>query len=484
MSVVAKKKNTAYYINSVICVALMVFVGFIPSPIDTISQLGMRVLGIFLGLVYGWIFVDLVWPSFLSFIMLGFSGAMTVTEAFVAGFGDTIYLQVLMLFLAAAYFEQCGLTEYIAKWFVSRKVNIGRPWMLTFMLFVCTVILSNTVSYFAGTMILWSIFYKVCDIYGFKYGDKYTGFVVGGLMYVASVTTALFPFMSYGIIVQGLVQEGVGSSTTIPVGPWIILNVFVALALILLYMAFGRFVLRINLSHLKTTGDAFAEMRAEKMTRKQKVGLIYMVAFIVMLMGGTLFPSPFKEWFANLGTLGVCALCVIGMVFVKDEKGENKFSINDLQKGISWPTLILMAATFPMATALEMDEVGVLSTVVNWLTDVFSGYSTMGFLIGVVIFFGIITQFIHNMVLLVIFTPVLCQTCLQLGINPWLFAVLITLALQISVATPAASTQSSMVFANTKWITTKQAYGYALSFVVICFIVLIVSVPIGMILFG
>ena len=477
------KKNTAYYINSIICVSLMIFVGFIPSPVDTVSQLGMRVLGIFFGLVYGWIFVDLVWPSLLSFVMLGFSGAMNVTQAFVSGFGDTIFLQVLMLFLAAAYFEQCGLTEYIAKWFVSRKINIGRPWVLTFMLFICTIILSNTVSYFAGTMILWSIFYKVCDIYGFKRGDAYTGFVVGGLMYIASVTTALFPFMSYGIIVQGLVAEGVGKTTLIPVGPWIILNIIVALLLILLYIGFGRFILHIDLSRLKTTEDAFADMRAEKMSRKQKTGLIYMIIFIIMLMGGTLFPSPFKEWFANLGTLGACALCIIGMIFLKNDKGENKFSINDLQKGISWPTLILMAATFPMATALEMDEVGILGTVVNWLTNALSGFSTFTFLVGVILFFGLLTQFIHNMVLLVIFTPVLCQTCVQLGIDPWLFAVILTLSLQNSLATPAASTQSSMVYANTKWITTKQAYVNALSFVVITFIVLIICVPIGMVLF-
>ena len=31
-----KTKNKAYYINSVICVALMIFIGFLPSPIETI----------------------------------------------------------------------------------------------------------------------------------------------------------------------------------------------------------------------------------------------------------------------------------------------------------------------------------------------------------------------------------------------------------------------------------------------------------------
>ena len=292
MSTTVKNKNTAYYINSIICVAIMLLFGFLPSPVETISPLGMRILGIFLGLIYGWIFVDLIWPSFLSFVMLGFSGAMTVTEAFTEGMGATLYLQLFMLFFVAAYFDKCGLTEYIAEWFVSRKVNVGRPWLFTFMLFLCVIVMSCTVGYIAGVLILWSIFYKVCGIYGFKLGDKYVGFVIGGLMYVGVMSTILFPFTSFGIIVQGLVRTGIGTDAALPLGPWIALNVFIVFALILLYMAFGKFILKIDLSAMKTGGDDFAQMREKKMSHKQKVGFIYLIVFMLMLMGGTVFPAP------------------------------------------------------------------------------------------------------------------------------------------------------------------------------------------------
>ncbi len=483
MSTTAKNKNTAYYINSIICVAIMLLFGFLPSPVETISPLGMRILGIFLGLIYGWIFVDLIWPSFLSFVMLGFSGSMTVTEAFTEGMGATLYLQLFMLFFVAAYFDKCGLTEYIAEWFVSRKVNVGRPWLFTFMLFLCVIVMSCTVGYIAGVLILWSIFYKVCGIYGFKLGDKYVGFVIGGLMYVGVMSTILFPFTSFGIIVQGLVRTGIGTDAVLPLGPWIALNVFIVFALILLYMAFGKFILKIDLSAMKTGGDDFAQMREKKMSHKQKVGFIYLIVFMLMLMGGTVFPAPLQGWFANLGVLGTCALCIVGMVFVRNEEGISKFTINDLKQGISWETLILMAATMPLATALESDEAGIISTIVAWLTNTFAGYSPAIFLIAVVLIFGLLTQVVHNMVLLVIFTPVLCKTCLGLGISPWLFGILICLALQSAVATPAASCQAAMVFANTEWITTKQAYVNSIAFVIFSSIVLIAAIPIGMILF-
>ena len=374
------------------------------------------------------------------------------------------------------------MTEYIAKWFISRKINIGRPWLFTFMIFLCVVVMSCTVGYIAGVLILWSIFYQICDIYGLKKGDKYVGFVIGGLMYIAVMATILFPFTSFGIIVQGLVVQGIGQ-TTVPVVQWILYNAIIVFGLIVLYMAFGKFILRIDLKFMKTEDDTFAHMRKEKMTHKQKVGFIYLIVFMLMLMGSSVFPSPLKEWFTNIGVLGACALCIVGMVFIRNDEGVSKFTINDLQTGISWETLVLMAATMPLAAALEMDEAGIINTVVSWLTGAFAGHSTAIFIIAVVIIFTVLTQFVHNMVLLVIFTPVLCKTCLELGIDPWLFAILLTLALQSAVATPAASCQAAMVFANTKWITSKQAYVNSLTFVAICILVMLVSVPIGMMLF-
>ena len=52
MTVAKKNINTKYYINSAVCVALMLFFRFIP-PVGQITQYGMEILGIFLGSIYG-----------------------------------------------------------------------------------------------------------------------------------------------------------------------------------------------------------------------------------------------------------------------------------------------------------------------------------------------------------------------------------------------------------------------------------------------
>lgn len=68
-----QSKNTSYYVKSAIVVAIMVIFQFLP-PVGQITELGMKVLGIYIALLYGWSAVNIVWPSFLALFFLAFSG--------------------------------------------------------------------------------------------------------------------------------------------------------------------------------------------------------------------------------------------------------------------------------------------------------------------------------------------------------------------------------------------------------------------------
>lgn len=74
-----KNRNVKYYINSAVCLIIMFGFGYLP-PIDPITVLGMQILGIFLGMVYGWIFVGIAWPSLAGLIALMQTGYMTAGE--------------------------------------------------------------------------------------------------------------------------------------------------------------------------------------------------------------------------------------------------------------------------------------------------------------------------------------------------------------------------------------------------------------------
>ena len=75
----AKNKTMSYWIHSAICVAFIFGFGLL-TPFGSLEKLGMQVLGIFIGLLYGWTFIGFIWPSLLGLLALGFTeyGSMSV----------------------------------------------------------------------------------------------------------------------------------------------------------------------------------------------------------------------------------------------------------------------------------------------------------------------------------------------------------------------------------------------------------------------
>ena len=68
------------YINIFAMIFIAIIIGLMPS-FAQISDVGMKVLGVFISVLYGWIFVGLFLPSLWGFIALGFTGYTTVIGA-------------------------------------------------------------------------------------------------------------------------------------------------------------------------------------------------------------------------------------------------------------------------------------------------------------------------------------------------------------------------------------------------------------------
>ena len=69
----AKNVNVKEWIYIAIMFILFFGTQFLP-PFGLITELGMKVLGVFFGLLWGWVFVDIVWSSLLGFFILALTG--------------------------------------------------------------------------------------------------------------------------------------------------------------------------------------------------------------------------------------------------------------------------------------------------------------------------------------------------------------------------------------------------------------------------
>ena len=73
MSIAAPKKVS--FIHYIIVFALCFLFRFIPG-FAGITPLGMGILGSFLGAIYGWIAIDMLWPSIMALVGIGLSIGM------------------------------------------------------------------------------------------------------------------------------------------------------------------------------------------------------------------------------------------------------------------------------------------------------------------------------------------------------------------------------------------------------------------------
>ena len=485
-AVTKKKKNTAYYINTVIVFALMFGIGQLP-PFAQITELGMQVLGIFVGVLYGWCTVSLIWPGLLGIVAIGATEYCTVTESFQAAFGADIPLMIIMVYILAANLEEWGLNQYIANWFISRKIGEGRPWVFTLLIVAAAFFMSAFVSMYATIIILWMIFYKICDQIGEPPRTKYTAMVISVIVIICGVTGAIFPFKAFAVIIIGLTQQGIGQALDINFVTWTIYNVIICVVMIALFLLACKFVLKPDLSRVKEAGAKNAHLRGQKMNRDQKVGALVLAVFILALALPSILPEtiPGMAVLEEMSILGVGALCMIALALVKKENGEPYINLTHLiAKGVNWELIILVSSTMPICNALEAEECGVLQSVIAWMTQTFSSLSGITFLIVIAAIFLITTQVTHNLVLILVFTPVLTEMGLQFGVNPVVVMLVIFYTAMTAYATPAASSNAALIYGNEKWITKKDAYLTGFLILVVAFIVVLgIAIPLGNVMF-
>lgn len=488
MGAEVKKKSVGYWINTVICLALLFGFGYL-EPWGSLEPVGMKVLGIFLGMLYGWTFIGFIWPSLLGAVALGFSGYATVPEVISAGMGNiTVTVFVLFLFIMAGYVDKVGLTTWIANWFISRKIAINRPWILSFLIFLCVYILGAAVSVFAAIFLLWSIFYKMCEITGYKPFEKYTVFMLVGIVFSATLGFSVFPFKAVQITALNALATASNGAVVVNEGAFTVLNIIMSLIVLILYLLVGKFVLRPDISRLQNRGDMFEHLRGQKLTRDQKIAFVFLIYFFFAMFAPSIFSTDHGiGWFFNsLGQAGslLLGLGVLAMVRVD---GKSPINFDDAAHSIQWDIIVMFIATMPISSAMSSSDVGVMSFIVDAVRPFFDGLSPMVFSIAFILIMAILTQFTHNLVLAAMVPGILYGFCVEFGMDGstiGLMMTLFTFAISIAIATPGGSTMSALIFANTQWIHMKSAYLYTFVAALISIVVnLAVGFPVGSLLF-
>lgn len=264
----AVKTKPTYWVHVVI--GLLIMVG-LPQlgPYAPITETGMWVAGILLGIVYLWSTIDNIWPSILGLLLFalcsGFLGAdvtgyNAVKSVFLNAIGGDIVITVILSMVLFGAVEQAGCTKYLARFFLARKIITGRPYVLLLILFFCAYFIAGFTIPVAALLILWPLTFEALNTFGYTPKDKIYWVATFGIYFAAALGQPMFPFKGAALVITGVFASA--ASTPVSYAGYIIYNLCFSLLMMVLFLLFVKFILRPDLTSMKNvTPEQFTKTR-------------------------------------------------------------------------------------------------------------------------------------------------------------------------------------------------------------------------------
>ena len=477
------KGDAMYYVHSFLCLLIMFGFGQLP-PVEPLTALGMRLIGIFLGLLYGWIFIDIVWPSMAGLLALMLVGGMKPVALLNRSFGDPIVVMMFFIFVFCATINHYGLSRFISLWFITRKFVAGRPWVFTFTFLASMFILGGLTSASPAAIIGWSILYGICDVCGYKKGDGYPTMMVFGIVFASQVGMSLIPFKQAALTVFSAYEtmSGVG----IDYAKYMLIAACSCVLCSLLFIALGKYVFKPDMEKLKKLDASKLDTDgALKLSKVQKLILCFLFALVALLLLPNLLPADLfiSKFLKSIGNTGICVFLVTVMCFLKvDGKPLLKFKAM-IDSGVAWGIILLLAVVQPLSGAMAAQESGITNFLMMIVEPIFGGSSPVVFALFIGFVATALTQVMNNGAVGVALMPVIFSYCSSMNVAPELPLIMVVMGVHLAFLTPAASASAALLHGN-EWSDSGSIWKTAPLVILLSWIAIaVVTVVLGGVLF-
>ena len=457
VSAAPKKPNLMYFVHTVICLVIMFGVGQL-SPTEPLTPLGMNLIGIFLGVLYGWIFIDIIWPSIAGLLGLMLIGGMKPGMLLNKSFGDPIVVMMFFIFVFCATINYYGLSKFISLWFITRKAVAGKPWLFTYTFLASIMLLGGLTSASPAAVIGWSILYGVCEVCGYKKGDGYPTMMVFGIVYAAQVGMALIPFKQAALTVMSAYETM--SGTHIDYAKYMFIALIACALCSLLFLLIGKYIFRPDVSKL-------ADLDASKLDKDQSLSLSgvqkavlgFLFALVALLLIPAFLPKELAlvKFLKSIGNTGICMFLVGLMCFIKvNGKPLLRFKAM-VDDGVAWGIIFILAMVQPLSGAMANPASGITPFLMSVLEPLFGSGSPLFFALCMGLLATILTQFINNGAVGVALMPIIFSYCTNKGVGPEMAVIMVVMGVHLAFLTPAASSSAALLHGN-EWASTKSIW--------------------------
>ena len=479
-----KQKKDFYLVHMAIGIGIMLLFRFLPLNLPNVTDTGMKILGIFIGTLYLWSTSDPIWSSVLAIFLTGLSGYADMNTVLTSTFGTPILVQVFFLLTLINCLIENNLTEYCGRFFLTRKICTGRPWLLTFFIMLGCMLMGAFMGGFTPVFLFWPILYDIFETVGMKPYEKYPTIMVILVIVATLLGFPIPPFMGNGLALISnyrTVTGNMGQEVIINDAGYLIVGLVHATVCIVLIILFCKFILRPDTSRLKSiTPELLDRNPLPPMTFRQKFIGISFAVFICILLIPSVAPSTALGAYVKANTYGISLGYTFLLCAIRIDK-KPLLNFPQTMRRFSWGTYFLIASAILLGNALTSDVTGISPFLNTVLMPIFEKVPTSLFAIIIMLFTVALTNVCNSFVIGILLQPVIATFCLATGTNSMpIVAMMILFVLSSAAITPAASPFAALVFGNKEWLKSGGMYKYSSMFVVIeLVVVLLCSLPLA-----
>lgn len=352
----AKSNNMKSYLKVLVMFLITIIIALLP-PFGAITPLGMKVLGVFVGVLYGWCVLDTLWVSIYAMVILGVL-FNNVLGTFGSGLSNQITLMCLITAILGGALDSLKITDLLCNWCLTRDFLKGRPWALVSMILVAGALIGALASSIAGTFLLWVIILRLADICNYEKGCKEMAFLLGMVVIVPAVASNCIPFQPGAIFFCSFLTQGTG--LTVGYGSFLIYQLTISALVFIAVVLLGKFVWKLDFSRFNISEEMREELLNQKVTYEQKVGLISVLAFFILLLAPGILPKtiPGMALLSKLGIVGVGGILLVILTVMRNSEGKSLINLNTCHHAVPWNVVWLMAAIAPLSDALKSADTG------------------------------------------------------------------------------------------------------------------------------
>ena len=446
---IKKSYSPKEWLHIIVTLLLMFGFGYLP-PFATITPVGMKVLGIFLGVIYGYSTCEVVWPSLFAFIAFGTSGyAPSFNAAIASMLGSSTVFQIITQYFAAGAIIIYGFGKWFVRWSLSQKMFQGKPEFYTWCFMFVFMWSAILVSQIPMGLLLYAIWADIADSCGYDKNSSFRYYGFGGILLSLMMGGAMIPFKSWMLGLANTWKEVTGIS--INLGIMFLLTAIAGTIIITLYVILGAKLFKVDFSIMKAFDvEKLGEDSKHLRPRTKRIVAVFIATMLLTIYAGT-FPKALGADFLNntLTAGGLFCLCAAILFVLPSGEGDGKpciifDDIKNTNEAVSWPVIFMCAVTIPLASALTNETTGVLPWLTSLVFPIFAGRSPLFIIVFTVIVMMLLTNVGSNIAFGGAMIPVISPFVLASGMNPVIAGATLIWCANMGLILPGASAPASI----------------------------------------